>query len=166
MRQKSLFHSPQAQDIGWKYLFQNFCTINIISNTNACFVFSTRLQMGRSTEDRSSLFIGGQRWKIREHKMRKTFVPRRGIEPRPRRWERRILTTRPPGTACTVSRSDCFFPYVPIFPPSFALFFLPPRLQISVPYCFVKERNISLSIQLRKDSVKYGTGGNPTHRTT
>ena len=28
-------------------------------------------------------------------------VPRRGIEPRPRRWERRILTTRPPGTANT-----------------------------------------------------------------
>ena len=27
----------------------------------------------------------------------KLCVPRRGIEPRPRRWERRILTTRPPG---------------------------------------------------------------------
>ena len=27
----------------------------------------------------------------------KKHVPRRGIEPRPRRWERRILTTRPPG---------------------------------------------------------------------
>ena len=26
------------------------------------------------------------------------ILPRRGIEPRPRRWERRILTTRPPGS--------------------------------------------------------------------
>ena len=30
-------------------------------------------------------------------KILKKHVPRRGIEPRPRRWERRILTTRPPG---------------------------------------------------------------------
>ena len=28
---------------------------------------------------------------------KKKVLPRRGIEPRPRRWERRILTTRPPG---------------------------------------------------------------------
>ena len=31
-------------------------------------------------------------------------LPRRGIEPRPRRWERRILTTRPPGR---VNSSRC-----------------------------------------------------------
>ena len=30
-------------------------------------------------------------------KLTKKVLPRRGIEPRPRRWERRILTTRPPG---------------------------------------------------------------------
>ena len=30
-------------------------------------------------------------------------IPRRGIEPRPRRWERRILTTRPPGTSYLTS---------------------------------------------------------------
>ena len=29
----------------------------------------------------------------------KSCSPRRGIEPRPRRWERRILTTRPSGSA-------------------------------------------------------------------
>ncbi len=28
----------------------------------------------------------------------KTLIPWPGIEPGPRRWERRILTTRPPGT--------------------------------------------------------------------
>ena len=33
------------------------------------------------------------RWKI----IIKKNTPRRGIEPRPRRWERRILTTRPSG---------------------------------------------------------------------
>ena len=36
----------------------------------------------------------------------KKHVPRRGIEPRPRRWERRILTTRPPGKV--IFRRDQF----------------------------------------------------------
>ena len=34
------------------------------------------------------------------------LVPRRGIEPRPRRWERRILTTRPPGRPRRWERPD------------------------------------------------------------
>ena len=60
-------------------------------------------------------------------------VPRRGIEPRPRRWERRILTTRPPGKV-TYGRDQfsgrshllilhnvfiptcAMFPYVSIYP--------------------------------------------------
>ena len=34
---------------------------------------------------------------------RTKLLPRQGIEPRPRRWERRILTTRPPGMAAPKS---------------------------------------------------------------
>ena len=33
-----------------------------------------------------------------ENIWKKNILPRRGIEPRPRRWERRILTTRPRGS--------------------------------------------------------------------
>ena len=33
---------------------------------------------------------------------KKKAVPVRGIEPRPRRWERRILTTRPRGSWCSL----------------------------------------------------------------
>ena len=40
--------------------------------------------------------------KIRGRGSKRSFLPRWEIEPRPRRWERRILTTRPPGMAkCT-----------------------------------------------------------------
>ena len=37
--------------------------------------------------------------KKKYEKKEKKCVPRRGIEPRPWRWERQILTTRPPGKA-------------------------------------------------------------------
>ena len=49
----------------------------------------------------------------RKKKHGKNMLPRRGIEPRPRRWERRILTTRPPGTDAlptVITRFDlCLF---------------------------------------------------------
>ena len=38
--------------------------------------------------------------------LKKLFLPRRGIEPRPRRWERRILTTRPPGSFCALLSTE------------------------------------------------------------
>ena len=54
------------------------------------------VKVGLRSTDMFSHFVIEKNRTTKQHERAKG-IPRRGIEPRPRRWERRILTTRPPG---------------------------------------------------------------------